>query len=73
MASGTPTLGPILHRAVHDGVASKRVASAWVKATYGEPCRSLVERAEGWSHGEDMGANAEVRDFIRFTARSLEQ
>ena len=63
----TMTLCRILHRATHDGVASKRVASAWVKETYGEPWRSLVEKAEAWSHGEDMGSNAEVRDFIRFT------
>ncbi len=68
----TLTLCRILHRAAHDGVASKRVASAWVKATYGEPWRSLVERAERWAHGEDMGSNAEVRDFIRFTANTLE-
>jgi hypothetical protein len=63
----TMTLCRILHRATHDGVASKRVASAWVKETYGEPWRSLVEKAEAWSHGEDMDSNAEVRDFIRFT------
>lgn len=69
----TLTLCRILHRAAHDGVASKRVASAWVKETYGKPWRSLVERAEAWSHGEDMGSNAELRDFIRFTARKLEQ
>ena len=69
----TLTLCRILHRAAHDGVASKRVASVWVKATYGEPWRSLVERAEGWSHGEDMRSNAEVRDFIRFTAQTLGQ
>lgn len=68
----TLTLCRILHRAVHDGVTSKRGASAWVKATYGEPWRSLVERAEGWSHGEDMGANIEVRDYISFTAQTLQ-
>ncbi|MDQ3654527.1 MAG: DUF4111 domain-containing protein [Chloroflexota bacterium] len=68
----TLTLCRILHRAAHDGVASKRVASTWVKETYGEPWKSLVERAEHWSHGEEMGSNAEVRDFIRFTARHLD-
>ncbi|MBA2468878.1 MAG: DUF4111 domain-containing protein [Chloroflexia bacterium] len=67
----TLTLCRILHRAVHDGVASKRVASAWVKETYGEPWNSLAERAERWSHGIDMNANAEVRDFIRFARHEL--
>jgi len=69
----TLTLCRILHRAAHDGVASKRVASSWVKETYGEPWRSLVEKAEGWSHGEEMGSNAGVRDFIQFTAQILER
>jgi len=64
----TLTLCRILHRAVHDEVASKRVASAWVKDRYGEPWRSLVERAEAWSHGEELHAAAEVRNFVRFTA-----
>lgn len=67
----TLTLCRILHRAAHDGVASKRVASAWVKNEYGEPWRSLAERAERWSHGEDMRSNAGVRDFIRFTDQTL--
>ncbi len=69
----TLTLCRILHRAAHDGVASKRMASAWVKETYGEPWRSLVERAERWSHGEDLDSNAEVRNFIRFTAQVLDR
>ncbi len=69
----TLTLCRILHRAANDGVASKRVASAWVKETYGEPWWPLVERAERWSHGEDMVSNAEVRAFIRFTAQVLER
>lgn len=67
----TLTLCRILHRAANDGVASKRAASAWVKETCGEPWRSLIERAEAWSHGEDMNSNAEVRDFIHFTARKV--
>lgn len=70
-AYATLTLCRILHRAAHDGVASKRVASAWVKATYGKPWRSLVEKAEAWSHGEEMDSDAEVREFIRYTAREL--
>lgn len=69
----TLTLCRILHRAANDGVASKRAASTWVKERYGEPWRSLVERAEAWSHGKDMGSNTEVRDFIRFTAQQLER
>ncbi|MBA3274941.1 MAG: DUF4111 domain-containing protein [Chloroflexia bacterium] len=68
----TLTLCRILHRATHDGVASKRTASAWVKETYGEPWRSLVERAERWSHGFDMNSNADVRAFIRFTVQTLD-
>lgn len=68
----TLTLCRILHRAANDVVASKRVAAAWVKERYGEPWRSLVEQAERWQHGQDLGASGEVRAFIRFTARQLE-
>jgi hypothetical protein len=65
------TLCRILHRQHNDGVASKRVASAWVKARYGEPWRSLVENAESWQHGESLATAGEVKDFIRFAARDI--
>jgi hypothetical protein len=68
----TLTLCRILHRAFNDEVASKRAAAAWVKAQYGEPWRSLVERAERWHHGQELGANAETRAFIRFVADELQ-
>ena len=62
----TLTLCRILHRAANDEVASKREASAWVKATYGQPWRTLVEKAEHWTHGEEMAPAEDVREFIRF-------
>lgn len=65
------TMCRILHRATHDGVASKRVASQWVKETYGAPWRSLVEQAENWRHGKAMATDQEVKEFIAFTAREL--
>jgi len=68
----TLTMCRILHRARYDGVASKRVASAWVEERYGEPWRTLIARAERWRHGEEMGMRDEVRDFVRFVARELE-
>lgn len=66
------TLCRILHRNANDEVASKRVASSWVKDRYGEPWRSLVERAEGWSHGEPLATADEVKAFIRFTRDEIE-
>ena len=65
------TLCRILHRAKHDGIASKRVASKWVKETYGAPWRSLVEQAENWRHGKAMATDQEVKELIAFTAREL--
>ncbi len=65
------TICRILHRAKHDEVASKRVASAWVKRAYGEPWASLVDRAERWSHGQDLATADEVTAFIRFAADEL--
>jgi hypothetical protein len=65
------TICRILHRHRHDEVASKRVAAAWVKHHYGEPWASLVERAERWSHGQDLATPEEVTGFIRFAADVL--
>ena len=65
------TMCRILHRAAHDGIVSKRVASTWVKQTYGEPWRSLVQQAESWRHDKAMTGDQEVKDFIAFTAREV--
>ena len=67
----TLTLCRILHRQFHDGIASKRVASAWVRDTYGEPWRSLVARAESWQHGETLNSRDDVIAFTRFVAGEL--
>jgi Domain of unknown function (DUF4111) len=63
------TMCRILHRATHDGIASKRVASKWVRETCGEPWSHLVEQAENWRHGEQLATDQEVKDFIEFTAQ----
>jgi hypothetical protein len=67
----TLTMCRILHRAHHDEIASKRVATAWVKERYGDPWRSLVERAERWRHGDAMGRHDDVRAFVRFVAEEM--
>ena len=60
------TLCRILHRAKNDKVASKRVASTWVKKTYGKRWSPLVTQAENWNHGEDMNETKETLKFIEF-------
>ncbi len=67
------TICRILHRAEHDQVTSKRVAAAWVKREYGEPWASLVERAEAWSHGDELATPDEVTGFIQFAADVLSE
>jgi hypothetical protein len=62
------TMCRILHRAKNDGIASKRVASNWVKETYKE-WTDLVVQAERWQHGKRMSSDNEVKDFIRFTIK----
>ncbi len=63
----TLTLCRILHRAERDEVASKRVAATWVKTRYPEPwIAELVDRAERWRHGDELGATEDVRRFIAF-------
>jgi len=67
----TLTLCRILYTANNDGVASKRVASRWVKETYGASWDSLVEKAEKWQHGQAMDMESDVLDFIRFTLKNV--
>jgi Domain of unknown function (DUF4111) len=61
----------ILHTQQVDGVASKRDAAHWVKATYGavngETIRHTVERAEQWEVGQPLDMKREVLDLLRFT------
>lgn len=64
------TMCRILHRAKNDGIASKRVASRWVKETYSD-WAGLVEKAEHWQHGKQMSTDSEVRDLIRFTMKKV--
>lgn len=65
------TMCRILHRAKNDGIASKRVASGWVKETYPDWAQ-IVEQAEQWQHGKQMSSDDEVREFIRFTISGVE-
>lgn len=64
------TMCRILHRAKNNGIASKRVASKWVKETY-KAWSQIVTQAEQWQHGKQMGTDEEVRDFIRFTLKEV--
>ncbi len=66
----TLTMCRILHRANNDNMASKKVASKWVKEAYPE-WNSLIERAESWEHGKDMATDEEVKNFMRFTLEEV--
>jgi len=65
------TLCRILHRAKNDEIASKKVASAWVKKIYGKPWSNLIEKAENWQHGQEMNTLEETLDFIRFISNEI--
>jgi hypothetical protein len=65
------TLCRILYRAQNDEVVSKRVASAWVKETYGNPWIGLIEQAENWHYGQEMNRLAETLNFLRFTLEKV--
>lgn len=62
------TMCRILYTASNNLVVSKKVAAAWVKQTYGNRWKSLIEKAERWEHGKTMDAQEDVLKFIRFTA-----
>lgn len=64
------TMCRILHRAKNDGIASKRVASNWVRHTYPE-WTDVVEHAERWQHGDEMSSDERVKQFIAFTIASV--
>ena len=67
----TLTMCRILHRANNDNMASKKVASKWVKETYPQ-WKDLIERAEAWEHGKQMGSDDEVKSFMKFTLEQVE-
>ncbi len=66
------TLCRILHRSKNDGVASKKVATAWVKNTYGIAWRDLIEKAELWQHGQMLNETSEILKFIQFTLQEVQ-
>ncbi len=68
----TLTLCRILYREFNDGIASKRVAAAWVSEQYGDPWQSLIERALAWQRGQELHAREAVIAFTRFVATELE-
>ena len=71
-AYATLTMCRILHRAVHEGVVSKRVAAGWVIAHVEERwVVELVERALRWQHGEELNDGEQVRNLIRFVHRAV--
>lgn len=53
-------------------VASKRVASSWVKKTYGERWSLLISKAENWNHGDEMNETSDVLKFIKFVVGEVE-
>lgn len=61
------TLCRILHTQQVEGVAGKRDAARWVKATYGESIRRTVERAEQWEVGQPLHMKRDVLALLRFT------
>jgi hypothetical protein len=64
------TMCRILHRANSKNVASKRVASTWVKEAFPD-WTDLVERAEKWHYGQALATDEEVLDFIKFTIKEV--
>lgn len=71
-AYATLTLCRILHRSENPDVVSKRVAADWVTSAYAERwITELVEKAERWQHGQELGQAGRVRDLVAFTRDRL--
>lgn len=64
------TLCRILHRANSTEVASKKIASTWVKKEYPQ-WKELIEVAENWKHGVEFDRAEETKEFIRFVIKQL--
>jgi len=66
-----PTRGVRLCRILHtqkvEGVASKRDAARWVKDTYGDRVRSIVERAERWEVRQALDMKSDMLELLRLT------
>lgn len=64
------TMCRILHRAKIDNVASKKVASAWVKNNF-KQWDSLINEAENWKHGIKLDKQEEAKAFIKFVVNEM--
>lgn len=67
------TMCRILYMAKNENFPSKKVASEWVKKTYGKHWSDLIEKAENWKHSEEMNVQKESLKFIEFTVNEVER
>lgn len=65
------TICRILYRAKNDHITSKRIASDWVKKTYGKSWSSLIEKAENWQHGQKLDVRESTLKFMEFVLREV--
>lgn len=66
------TMCRVLYMAKNDKAASKRVASEWVKKTYGSKWYDLVDAAENWKHGIKLDVQNETKLFIKFVTEEVD-
>jgi len=65
------TLCRILYGAVHEKIASKKVASTWAKRELGHPWSVLIQKAESWHHGAELDEAEQTKAFVRFVASRI--
>lgn len=62
----------ILNTVINAQVLSKKKSAAWVKQAYPH-WQELIEKAESWKYGVDMGRNEETLQFLQFVIETVDQ
>jgi hypothetical protein len=57
----------ILYTVIAGKLGSKRAAADWVRNYYGPEWNDLIEKAENWHYGLEMGEEKKAVEFIKFT------
>jgi predicted nucleotidyltransferase len=62
----------ILYTMINMELANKQKSCEWVKRNYTE-WKKLIEEAEEWDYGKVMDRQDEVKDFIKFSERIIDE
>ncbi len=61
----------ILYTVIRKELVSKQAAAAWVQSRYGEPWRSLIEKAARWHYGMELDIREQAIAFLDLVVQEV--